>query len=122
VQLNVPVWNWGATQSRVRQAELRLAQAKNDLGLTQRQMLANLNSFYREAQVASSQTASLRHSLALSEEGFKLTLLRYQAGEVSILELVDAQSTLIAARNASDDGLVRYRLALANLQTLTGAF
>jgi hypothetical protein len=34
----------------------------------------------------------------------------------------DAQTTLTEARNALDDGLVRYRLALANLQTLTGAF
>jgi outer membrane protein TolC len=121
-QLNVPLWNWGATRSRIKQAELHLEQARNDLSLTQRQLLANLDSFYREAQVASSQMTSLKRSLDLSEESLKLTLLRYQAGEVSILELVDAQSTLVAARNAHDDGLVRYRLALASLQTLTGAF
>jgi hypothetical protein len=35
---------------------------------------------------------------------------------------VDAQTTLTQARNASADGLARYRLALAELQTLTGAF
>ncbi len=40
--------------------------------------------------------------------------------EVGVLEVVDAQSTLIQARNAYDDGLVRYRVALAALQTLTG--
>jgi outer membrane protein TolC len=48
--------------------------------------------------------------------------LRYQAGEASVLELVDAQTALTQARNAYDDGIVRYRLALSNLQTLTGAF
>jgi hypothetical protein len=36
--------------------------------------------------------------------------------------VVDAETTLTAARNAYDDGQVRYRMALANLQTLTGAF
>jgi hypothetical protein len=35
---------------------------------------------------------------------------------------VDAQNALVMARNNYDDGEVRYRLALANLQTLTGAF
>jgi hypothetical protein len=35
---------------------------------------------------------------------------------------VDAQTTLTLARNAYDDGQVRYRLAVANLQTLTGVF
>jgi outer membrane protein TolC len=37
-----------------------------------------------------------------------------------VLEVVDAHSTLVDARNASNDGLVRYRVALAALQTLTG--
>jgi outer membrane protein TolC len=120
--LNVPVWTWGAARSRVRQAELRLQQARVDLSFTQRELLANLNTFYQEANVASSQIASLKHSLDLSEESLKLTLLRYEAGEVSVLEVVDAQATLLGARNAYDDGLARYRLALAALQTLTGAF
>ena len=58
----------------------------------------------------------------LSAESLRLTMLRYQAGEAIALEVVDAQNTLAEARNAYDDGLVRYRVALANLQTLTGAF
>ena len=121
-QVNIPVWTWGAARSRVRQAELQLQQAKFDLSFTQRQLLAELSQFYQEAQVATSQAGSLRHSLELSAESLRLTLLRYQAGEVTVLELVDAQSTLVEARNALDDGAARYRLALANLQTLTGAF
>jgi hypothetical protein len=36
--------------------------------------------------------------------------------------VADAQNTLAQARNAYDDGLVRYRVAVASLQTLTGAF
>jgi len=120
--LTIPVWNWGATRSRVRQGQLRLEQARMELSLAQRQLLANLNSFYIEAQVASAQIDSLRRSLDLSTESLRLTLLRYEAGEISVLEVVDAQSTLAQARNAYDDGLLRYRVALADLQTLTGAF
>jgi outer membrane protein TolC len=55
-------------------------------------------------------------------ESLRLTLLRYQAGEAAALEVVDAQITLTQARNAYDDGQVRYRVAFANLQTLTGSF
>jgi outer membrane protein TolC len=120
--LDFPVWNWGLARSKVKQAELKLQQARTDLSFTQRQLLSNLNSFYLEANVASSQMSSLKHSLDLSEESLKLTLLRYGAGEVTVLEVVDAQTTLFGARNAYDDGLARYRLALAALQTLTGAF
>jgi hypothetical protein len=35
---------------------------------------------------------------------------------------VDAQSSARDARNAMDDGLARYRVAVGSLQTLTGAF
>ena len=48
--------------------------------------------------------------------------MRYQAGESTVLEVVDAQNTLTTARNAYDDGQSRYRVAIANLQTLTGNF
>ncbi len=120
--LTIPVWNWGATRSKVRQSDLRLAQARLDLSLAQRQLLANLDSFYLEAQAANAQLDSLRRSAELAAESLHLTLLRYEAGEVTVLEVVDAQSTLAQARNAYDDGLVRYRVGLAALQTLTGVF
>jgi outer membrane protein TolC len=119
-QMTIPLWSWGATQSKRRQAELRVEQARADLTLTQRQLLANVSAYYREAQIARDQVTSLRESLDLATESLRLTLLRYQAGEVSVLEVVDAQTTLIQARNAYDDGMVRYRVALATIQILTG--
>jgi outer membrane protein TolC len=48
--------------------------------------------------------------------------LRYEAGESTVLEVVDAQSTIAQARNAYDDGLSRYRIAVATIQTLTGNY
>jgi outer membrane protein len=118
--LNIPVWNWGATRSKVRQAELRARQAQLDLSLAQRELLANLHSFYLEAQTAQTQMDSLRQSATFAQESMRMTLLRYEAGEASALEVVDAYTTLMQARNALDDGLARFRLALANLETLTG--
>jgi outer membrane protein TolC len=39
-----------------------------------------------------------------------------------VLEVVDAQNTMVQARAAYADALVRYRVALATIQTLTGSF
>jgi len=119
--LNIPVWNWGATRSKIKQAELRKQQAQLDLTLAQRTLQGNLAATYREAQGALAQIDSLKASADLSAENLRLTLLRYQAGEATAFEVVDAQSTLTAARGAVDDGLARYRVALATLQSLTGA-
>lgn len=118
--LTIPLWNWGATSSRVRQAKLREDQARRDLSLAQRQLLANLESYYQEAASAQSQVDSLKRSLDLAAESLRLTLLRYEAGEATALEVTDAQASLAQARNGYDDGLNRYRISLAALQTLTG--
>ncbi|MFZ1137007.1 MAG: TolC family protein [Candidatus Korobacteraceae bacterium] len=120
--LNIPVWNWGATQSKVRQAELLRHQAQVELSAAQRQALADLQSFYSEAQIAYEHLQMLKESTDLAEQSLRLTNLRYQAGEASALEVVDAQNTLTSAGNSYHDGELRYHLALANLQTLTGAF
>ena len=118
--LNLPIWNWGATQSRVRAAELQRDQAKRELSFAQRKLLAEMRSLYSEAETALNELAGLQRSAELSEESLRLTTLRYQGGEATVLEVVDAQSTFAQANAAYQDGAVRYRVALANLQTLTG--
>jgi outer membrane protein TolC len=118
--LNIPVWNWGATRSKIKQAELKRDQAQLDLSVAQRAIQANLAAAYAEAQGAQGQIESLRSSADLARESLRLTLLRYQAGEATALEVVDGQNTVTQSRNAYDDGLARYRVALANLRILTG--
>ena len=118
--LNIPLWNWGSIRSKVKQAQFREKQAEIDLSVTQKTLAGNLAAYYAEAQVAQNQIASLRNSADLAQESLRLTVLRYQAGEATALEVVDAQNTLTLARNAYEDGLLRFRVALANLQTLTG--
>ena len=117
-----PLWNWGANWSKVKQANLRRTQAQVELSFAQRQLIGNLRSFYDEAATARSELESLRQSAELATEGLRLTNLRYQAGESTVLEVVDAQNTLTQARNAYADGQARYRVALASLQTVTGSF
>jgi len=118
--LNIPIWNWGSTQSRVKQAELRRDQTKRELSLAQRRLLAEIRSLYAEAETALNEQEGLSRSAQLAEESLKLVTLRYRNGESTVLEVVDAQNTFAQANGAYQDGAVRYRVALANLQTLTG--
>ena len=120
--LEIPIWNWGASRSKVKSANLQRNQAKVELSFAQRKMVADLKTLYRESQVARAELESLRQSADLAAESLRLTTLRYQAGEATVLEVVDAQNTLTTAQNAFGDGQVRFRVALANLQTLTGTF
>ena len=119
--LNIPVWNWGTTRSKVKQAEQRKDQAQADLKIAQKTLQGNVAGAYAEARGAQAQIDSLRGTMDLATENLRLTVIRYQAGEAAALEVVDAQNVLVQARNGLDDGLARYKIALATLETLIGA-
>jgi outer membrane protein TolC len=122
VNLSVPVWDWGGLRSKLHQSETKAHQAQVTLSQTQRQVLGNLYSMYNEALTAQSALESLQHVAELAAESLRLTALRYEAGESTALEVVDAQNTFVQARSAADDAGTRYRVALAELQTVSGPF
>jgi outer membrane protein TolC len=120
--LELPVWNWGANRAKLKQASLQRNQARVELTFAQRQLVGDLQSFYKEAETSRAELESLKASTEMAAESLRLATLRYQAGEATVLEVVDAQNTLTQTRNLYDDGQARFRLAIANLQTLTGNF
>jgi len=120
--LNVPIWDWGTLRSKLHQAEYKQQKSHAELGETQRQALRDLYSLYNEALVAASSVAMSRRTADLTAESLRLTSLRYEAGESSALEVVDAQNSLTVAQCTYVDAQVRYRVAVATLQTLTGSF
>lgn len=122
VGVNVPVWDWGTLRSKLHQAELKREQARLDLSQTQRELLNNLYGSYNEAAVARAAVDETRHTADLAAESLRLTDLRYKAGAASALDVVVSENTLTQARNSYDDAELRYRVAIANLQTVTGNF
>jgi len=118
--LDIPVWDWLATQHKIKQAHILRDAAKVALTSTQRTLIAQLEEFYAEAALAHDQLDSLELSVQTARESLRLTSLRYSAGESTVLEVVDAQNSLTTAELALQDGTIRYQLALANLQLLTG--
>ncbi|MEO6924937.1 MAG: TolC family protein, partial [Bryocella sp.] len=120
--LDIPIFDWFATDHRVKQAQILRDVAKVKLSATQRMLIANTESFFSEAHLAQGQLTSLQETVKTAGDALRLARLRYGSGEGSVLEVVDAQTTLTTSELALEDGRVRFQLALANLQTLTGNY
>jgi len=120
VTLDIPVWDWLATEHKVRQSEIRRDAAQVASTASQRRLIAQLDETYREAATARDQLESLDTSVGTAAESLRLTKLRYTGGEATVLEVVDAQNALVAVENAREDGRVRYQAARVGLLTLTG--
>ena len=118
--LDIPLFDWLASERKIKQAHIREGAARLAVTAAQRRALANLHEFYAEAETASRQLASLELSVRDARESLRLTNLRYVDGESTALEVVDAQNSLTLSEVAQADGSVRYEMALAHLQTLTG--
>ncbi len=118
--LDIPVWDWLITERRIKGSRLRETAAKAVVSSSQRRLIADLAEFYAEAEAASRQMSSFDASVITARESLRLVNLRYVDGESTVLDVVDAQNTLSGAETAQIDGRMRYQLALANLQTLTG--
>lgn len=122
VGVNVPIWDWGTLRSKLHQAQFKREQARVDLSQTQRELLSTLYGSYNEAAVAQAAVDQTRHTADLAAESLRLTDLRYKAGASTALDVVVAENTLTQARNSYNDAELRYRVAIANLQTVTGNF
>lgn len=120
VSLTVPIFDWGATRSRERQARLRVQVAENERTLAVR-------GFTQEFYVARAQAANAAARVALAREGvtraqdnLNASIARYRAGEAQIIEVTDAQTTLVAQRTALYQAIFDYQVALARLKKATG--
>lgn len=118
--LDIPLWDWLTTERKVKQARIRSDAVKVAITAAGRRLAADLDEFYAEADLARRQLASLEGSVLTARESLRLTNLRYVDGEATVLDVVDAENTLVTQEIARIDGAVRYQLAFAQLQTLTG--
>ena len=120
VTLDIPIWDWLATEHKVKQSEIRRDAARVALPATESRLIARLDEAYSEAAAARDQLASLDASVATAAESLRLAKLRYAGGEALVLEVVDAQDAYVGAQNEREGGRVRYETARADLESLTG--
>ncbi|HUL33185.1 MAG TPA: TolC family protein [Candidatus Eisenbacteria bacterium] len=120
--LSLPVWDWGKLRSQLHQAQDQKNLARLNLSFSQRQVLSHLYAYYGEAETARNQLTNLQRSVELAEQNLKLVSMQYKAGEATVLQVLDAQTSAADTRNTLAAGEARYRNSLAILQTLTGSF
>ncbi len=70
--LNIPIWNWGATRSKVVQADLKRKQAQRELSFAQRKLQADMRELYAEAEAARAEMELLKSSAELAAESLRL--------------------------------------------------
>lgn len=105
--------NISASQADLRGADARLHGARMDAQ-------AEIASAVSHAGAAQSRVAALQASEGTAGEAYRLTRVGYEAGKLSLLELIEARRALIEARTQTLDARIERLSAEAGLARLDG--
>ena len=118
--IDIPIFDWGMTASRQREAELRARSATLQQQLAIRDLYLQFATARQEASTAAERVDNARNALADAERNLTISIARYRAGEGPITEVTDAQTTLAAQRLTLQQALFDYQIARARLLEAVG--
>ena len=120
ISLLIPIFDWGASRSKEKQARLRVEAAENEQKLAQRGFEQEFYAAQAQATSAASRIRLAREGVSKAQDNLSASIARYRAGEAQIIEVTEAQTTLVVQRTALYQALSDYQLALARLRLATG--
>ena len=106
--VSVPITGWWGGSQDMKRERLRQQQAENDREDARAMMLVEIESKWNEMQEAYSQIEVAERSIASAEENLRLNNDYYEAGTVSLTDLLDAQTLLQQSRDQRTDACTTY--------------
>ena len=120
ISLNIPVFDWGTTRSKERQARLRVQIAENERAQAVRGFTQQFYAAQAQAATAAARISLARDGVIKAQDNLAASIARFRAGEAQIIEVTDAQTTLVAQRTALYQAIFDYQIALGRLKQATG--
>jgi len=120
ISLTIPIFEWGATRSRERQARLRAQLTENARTIALRGFTQQFYAAQAQAATAAARIRLAREGVLKAQDNLAASIARYRAGEAQIIEVTDAQTTLVTQRSALYQAIFDYQTALGRLRQATG--
>ena len=118
-ELTMPLWDWGKNGAEVQAAQAslesnRLTQ-KNRVDLIKQE----IRDVVRSLQSSQQRLEISRRSEELAEKSYKISLLKFENGDLSSQDLALEQNRLTQAKTNSLNAIIDYKQALADLRRKT---
>jgi len=120
LQLQIPLYEGGATSSRVRQAVLNKQKAQDDLDLVRRQTELDTQRAYLNLSSSIAQLKALDQAVVSSQSQLDATQLGYQVGVRTSVDVLNAQQQLYSAKRDALQARYNYLTNIIRLKTAAG--
>ncbi|MDP4027555.1 MAG: TolC family outer membrane protein [Gallionella sp.] len=120
VQLNMPLFEGGATQSRWREAEANRERARQELESTRRSVALQTRQAYLGVASGTAQVRALQQALTSSESALEASKLGQEVGVRTNLDVLNAQQQLYSTRRDLYQAEYNYLLSQLRLKAAVG--
>jgi len=121
LQLSVPIFQGGLTQSRVREAVALRDKAKEDLENTQRVVAQTIRQQYLNVTSGIAQVKALEQALASTQGQLDSTILGRDVGVRTSVDVLNAQQQVFQTRRDLQQARYNYLLFTLKLKSAAGA-
>ena len=121
IDLRLPLLDGGDRRGAVRQAEIALEQSQLSEEMQRQQIIREIRNSVRDAGETERQIEIRRTALEVAERQHQVEDARFQLGIGDSQELLDAQTSLTAARISHLTSIINYQRALGRLRWTTMA-
>ena len=120
LQLQIPLYQGGATSSRVRQAELNKQKAQDDVEIARRQTELDTQRAYLNLSTTIAQVKALDQALVSSQSQLDSTKLGYEVGVRTSVDVLNAQQQLFSAKRDLLQVRYNYLVNIIRLKAASG--
>lgn len=120
LSLQVPIVGWAATSYKLKQADLNIANMRDQRQDVERQLRIGVQSYLNDMQQAIEDIASDRETMFQAQKAYDIAKKQYEVGMNTWLDLNTAELTLTSTQLTYCQSLFNYISAKANLDAVLG--
>ena len=122
VQATLPLFSGGLKRANVSRASFELRQLESLRASTEERVEEQIRNQLHAAQAAHAQIALAATAAEASGKNFELVSDAYARGTVTVIELLDAQDTALAASAAAAESLYNFLITMMSVQRAAGEY
>jgi outer membrane protein TolC len=120
VVMDIPIFEGGRIEARVRQEKARLAAAQERLRRLELQVQLDVETAVLNIGSAAQRVEATEKAIEQAKESLRIEREKYDLGKGAIVDVLDAQSALLDSQTNYYRALADYNVALAQLKLAMG--
>jgi outer membrane protein TolC len=120
LRAQVPIWDGGRRRSRMSQAHLLEFEAERNEAQANRGLRLALTAAFEQFEVAKQELAQVEQMIVLAEQGFRISKLSFEIGQLTQLELNNSEQMQRTTQLAFKNAVLKINSAVVSIERLMG--